>query len=181
MANHLRVGESVSYGAGTLLKRPELAALIGCACAEWAYVEASIGMFYGHLMGIYLPSNPEFEPPSHPVAIQVMDELQSIHAKINLVKKLAAWVIKDEAKSKDALAVLDKLRKAGEGRNKVAHGVWGICESEPDALILLPAFGHQMIYKKHDFELILNNIRKSNSELGRIHHEFYQSHRGKSS
>lgn len=158
MANPLRVGESVSYGPRTLFQRPELAALIGCACADWAYIESSLIWFYGLLMGVYLPKHPEFEPPTHPVARQVLDELQSIHAKVNLVKRLAEWVIKDEAQKKNALFVLDKLRKAGEGRNLVAHGAWGICESEPEALILIPTFGHQIIYKKRDFELILEKI-----------------------
>lgn len=181
MANPLRVGESVSHGPRTLLQRPELAALIGCACADWAYIESSLTMFYGHLMGVYLPKHPEFEPPLHPVALQVLDELQSIHAKVNLVKKLANWVIKDEVQKKDVLSALDKLRKAGEGRNLVAHGVWGICDSEPEALILLPTFGHQMIYKKRDFELILGKIKRAKVELGRIHHEFYQQRRNKQS
>lgn len=179
MANPLRVGESVSYGPRTLLQRPELAALIGCACADWAYIESSLIWFYGLLMGVYLPEHPEFEPPTHPVARQVLDELQSIHAKVNLVKRLADWVIKDEAQKKNALSVLDKLRKAGEGRNLVAHGVWGICESEPEALILIPTFGHQIIYKKRDFELILEKIQRAQVELNRIHHEFYQQRRNK--
>lgn len=77
------------------------------------------------------------------------------------------------------LSVLDKLRKAGEGRNLVAHGVWGICKSEPEALILLPTFGHQIIYKKRDFELILERIQSANVELDRIHHEFYQQRRNR--
>lgn len=181
MANPLRVGESVSFGPRTLLQRPELAALIGCACADWAYIESSLIMFYGLLMGVYLPKHPEFEPPLHPVALQVLDELQNIHAKVNLVKKLADWVIKDEAQKKDVLSVLDKLRKAGDGRNLVAHGVWGICESEPEALILLPTFEHRMIYKKQDFELILKKIQSAKVELDRIHHEFYQQRRSKRS
>ncbi len=179
MANPLRVGEPVSHGPRTLLQRPELAALIGCACADWAYIESSLTMFYGHLMGVYLPKYSEFEPSFHPVALQVLDELQSIHAKVNLVKKLADWVVKDAAQKKDVLSVLEKLRKSGEGRNLVAHGVWGVCESEPEALILLPTFGHQMIYKKRDFELILEKIQGAKVELGRIHHEFYQQRRNK--
>ena len=172
MAHHLGKGKSVSYGPRTLLKRPELAALIGCACADWAYIESAIGQFYSRLMGVYLPITPG-PPPTHPVALQVMEELQSNQAKINLVKKLATWVIKDEAQIKDVLTVLDTLRKAGEGRNKLAHGIWGICESEPDALILCPTFGHSMIYQKRDFELILDKIRNAQAELLRIHAEFY--------
>lgn len=179
MANQLLVGDQVFHGPRTLLKRPELAALIGCVCADWAYIESSLTMFYGHLMGVYLPKHPEFEPPTHPVALQVLGEIQSIRSKVSLVKKLADWIIKDEVQKKDVLSVLDRVQRAGEGRNLVAHGVWGVCESEPEALILMPTFGHLMIYKKQDFELILQKIQGVKAELGRIHSEFYQQLRSK--
>jgi len=95
MAHPLSTGESVLLGPGTILKRPELAALIGTACSDWAYVEESLAMFYGHLMGVYLEHPPGFEPPSHPVARQIFDEIQTIHSRVQLVKKLVDWVIKD--------------------------------------------------------------------------------------
>ena len=181
MAHPLSTGISVSLGPGTILKRPELAALIGSACSDWAYVEESLGMFYGHLMGVYLESSPGFEPPSHPVARQIFDEVQTIHSRVQLVKKLADWVIKDDQQRADVQTVLEKLRKAGKGRNKLAHAVWGICDSEPDALILLPTFGHKLIYKKEDFEVILEQIRTAKGELGRVHHKFYQDRKERKS
>lgn len=179
MANNLKTDHPVSFGPRVLLQRSELAALIGCACADWADVESKLTFFYAHLMGVYLPDYPGAEPPSHPVALQVLNELQSIHAKINLVKKLADWVIKDDEQRKDVQRVLDKLRKAGEGRNLLAHAVWGVCESEPEALILMPIFGAQMVYKKKDFELVLEKIEKARAELARIYNVFYQGRRKK--
>jgi hypothetical protein len=177
MTTVLQVGESVTWGPRMLLQRPNLAAMIGCVCAEWAYVENSLVMFYALLMGTYLPRHPEFEPSLHPVALQVLDEVQSINAKVNLVKKLADWMIKNEEQKADVLAVLEKLRKSGVGRNLVAHGVWGISESEPDALILIPIFGERQIYKIRDFELILEKIQKNKLELDRVQHQFYQQRR----
>ncbi len=94
---------------------------------------------------------------------------------MGLVRKLAQWVIKDEQQRDDVLDVLDKLKKAGKGRNTVAHAVWGICDTEPDALILLPTFGHKLIYKKDDFEIIIEQIKSAKTELGRVHHDFYQA------
>ncbi len=85
MAHPLLAGKSVSAGPGTLLKRPELAALIGSICSDWAYLESSLGMFYGHLMGVYLEPTPGYEPPSHPVAYQIFDEIQTIYSRIQLV------------------------------------------------------------------------------------------------
>ena len=175
MAHPLSIGISVSLGPGTILKRPELAALIGSACSDWAYVEESLGMFYGHLMGVYLAAPAGFEPPSHPVARQIFDEVQTIHSRVQLVRKLADWVIKDDQQRADVRIVLEKLKKAGKGRNKVAHAVWGLCDSEPDALILLPAFGDKLIYKKEDFEVILEQIRTAKLELERVHNKFYRS------
>ncbi len=175
MAHPLTVGISVTSGPGITLKRPDLAALIGCICSNWAFVESSLSHFYAHLMGIYLDSPPGYEPPSHPVAYQIFDEIQTIRSRVQLVKRLVDWVIKDDKQKNDTLDVLEKLRKAGKGRNKVAHGVWGICESEPEALILLPSFGHKLIYKKSDFELIIEQINAAKKELGRVHHIFYQS------
>jgi hypothetical protein len=174
MAYPLKVSKSVRSGPGILLERPELAAQIGCICADWANVEFNLSIFYGHLMGVYLPSSPGFAPPSHPMANQIFEEVQTIHSRVQLVKKLAEWVIKDESLKNDTLAVLEKLKKAGKERNKVAHAVWGICSDEPDALIMQPSFGHMMIYKKHDFESIFVKIREVSTELGRVHYLFYQ-------
>lgn len=132
-------------------------------------------MFYAHLMGVYLEAPPEFEPPSHPVARQIFDEVQTIHSRVRLVKRLADWVIKDDQQKEDVQTVLEKLRNAGKGRNKIAHAVWGICDSEPDALIFQPTFGRMLIYKKEDFEVILEQIKTAKLELGRVHNKFYKS------
>lgn len=175
MAHPLSTGESVSAGPGIILKRPELAALIGTACSDWAYTEMSLGNFYGHLMGVYLVSPPGFEPPSHPVAHQIFDEIQTIHSRVQLVKKLVDWVIKDVSQKEAAQKVLERIRKAGKGRNRVAHAVWGICDSQPEALILIPTFGTKLIFKKKDFEAILKQIREANAELMDIHYTFYKS------
>jgi len=108
-------------------------------------------MFYGYLMGVYLEPSPGYEPPSHPVARQVFDEVHTIHSRVQLVKKLADW---DDQQKKDVLGVLEKVKNAGKSRNKVVHGVWGVCESEPDTL-----------------KMLLNRLRL----LGRVHNIFYQS------
>lgn len=178
MAHPLPIGTSVSAGPGMILMRPELAALIGSICSGWAFVESSLGMFYGHLMGVYLEISPGYEPPSHPVAHQIFDEIHTIQSRIQLVEKLADWV-KDEPQKIDILKVLKKLKRAAQCRNKVAHGVWGVCESEPKALILLQTFGHKLIYKKADFDLILEQIKTANRDLGLVHHAFYQGRKKK--
>lgn len=175
MAHPLKVGNSIKSGPNVLLERADLAAQIGSICADWATVENRLAGFYSHLMGVYLPSIPGFEPPTHPVAFQVFDEVQTIHSRIQLVKELAKCTVKEEDLKNDILSVLDKVKNSGKGRNTLAHAVWGICENEPDALILMPHFGHKMIYKIHDFQDIANKINEARAEIERVHHQFYQS------
>lgn len=179
MAHPLKGDSGVCYGPRILLERPDLAALIGCICSDWANVEDLLGTLYGNLMGVYLPTTPGAEPALHPVARQIFSEINTIHSRVNLVKKLAAWVIRDEDKKTEMLKVLDEIKNAGKGRNKVAHGIWGICESESDALIYTPDFGHKMIYKKSDFEEILSKIHEAQAKLRRVLYQFYKDRRSK--
>ena len=179
MADRVKEGISVFSGPSVILQRPELAALIGCVCADWAYIENSLIGLYGTLMGVYLPQPPGYEPPLHPVARQVLSEVQSIRSRISLVKKLAEWVVTDLTLKKDMLEALDRLSKAAAGRNLVAHGLWGISDAEPDALILIPSFGHQMVYKKFDFDAIRENILTALQEVHRVHYAFVKIRRKK--
>jgi len=173
MAYPLKTNCSVNLGPGVILKRPELAAQIGSICADWAFIEDNLAGFYSELMGFYLPTTPGFIAPSHPVGLQIFEEVLTIHSRTRLVYKLAEWVIKEPLILAQTRAVLNKIKKVSKGRNTVAHGVWGITDSEPDALILIPDFGHQMVYKKRDFELISDSIKNVNEEFGKVQLEVY--------
>lgn len=177
MAYPLKAGNFTNFGPRTILGRPDLASLIGCICADWSYVEYSTASFYSLLMGVYIDIVPGYEPPTHPVARQIMDALPSNHAKLDLLDRLATWVIKDEDLLADVKSVIKKTRGSSKERNKVAHGVWGVSEAEPDAVILITPFGHKMVYKKNDFEKILKAIHQTNAEMMRVHHAFYMQRR----
>ena len=61
-------------------------------------------LLYAFLMGVYLPRQPGFEPPSDPVAFQVFDTLETLHLRLELLRKLAEWLIKDAALLKELKA-----------------------------------------------------------------------------
>lgn len=69
MAHPTRRGVSVQFGPRSTLSRPGLAALLGNVAAEWSHLERRMTFLYGYLMGFYLPRPPEFQPPTHPVAL----------------------------------------------------------------------------------------------------------------
>ena len=53
---------------------------------------------------------------------------------------------------------------------------FGVSPSKyPDALILVPTYGNQMIYKKRDFQDISKRIVEDHKILGTFIQEIYQS------
>lgn len=160
--------------AGTLLNRPNLAALIGCIVAEWAQVEDSLAACYGYLLssgwrgptGVRITQdaigtdgktisvnlvNLADLAPAH----QVFEILESIRTKMELLERLT------ETQAPDLLAhwrltVSPKIRVASKARNAVAHSRWAIRSDIPDALLMMPSsldpFGDILAYRESDFE-----------------------------
>ena len=80
-------------GAKFILERPKLAALLGAVAAEWASLESGILDVYSFLMGVSLPRPPGPEVVSHQAAFQVFDTLETLHLRLELLRKLAQSVI----------------------------------------------------------------------------------------
>lgn len=172
MAHQVKIGTSVHSGGRQVLQRPSLAALLGAVAAEWASLESWVMHLYGFLMGVYLPRVPGFEPPIHPVALQVFDTLETQRLRLELLRKLANWVIKDaDLLSELDEVVLDSLRKAAKLRNTLVHGQWGIATEYPNALILLPTFGHQLAYQESDFNEAIDKIIDAKKAVGSFHNK----------
>lgn len=150
-----------------ILERPSLAALLGAVAAEWALLENWVMHLYAYLLGVYLPRVPGFEPPIHPVALQVFDTLETQRLRLDLLKKLAGWVLKDPALLKELnTVVIESIRKAAKLRNTLLHSQWGVAAEYPDALVLLPTFGHQMAYEEADFQEAIDRIIDARKSIG---------------
>jgi hypothetical protein len=174
MPQPLKVGSTVQFVPNTVLDRPDLAAEIGNVCANWNLVENDLMMRYALLMGDYLPKPPGFAPSTHPVAYQVFDSLNAFGPRVELLEKLFAWRTSEAIVKHFRDAVRPQLRKRFVERSVIAHGVWGTCEKYPDALILVPTYRHQMIYKKRDFEDVSRRIIKDRQILGALTTEVYE-------
>lgn len=124
---------------------------------------------YAYLMGVYLPRIPGFAPPVHPVALQVFDTLETTRLRLDLLRKLAEWTLKD-ATLLDELKgpVVESIHKAGRLRNTLIHAQWGVAKEYPDALILQPVFGHQMVYEESDFNDAIDRIIQARAAIGQF-------------
>lgn len=173
MPQPLKVGNSVQFGPNTVLERPELAAEIGNVCGNWNLVEHDLMTLYALLMGDYLPRQAGFEPPTHPVAYQVFNSLNAFNPRVELLEKLLAWRASEITLKHFREKIRVNLRKRFTERSVIAHGVWATCNAYPDALILVPTYGQQMIYKQRDFRAVSLRIIEDRKSLGSLIGEIY--------
>lgn len=168
MPQPLKVGSTVQCGPNRVLKRPDLAAEIGNVCANWSLVERELMTLYGLLMGDYFPRLAGAGPLTHPIAYQVFDTLNAFNSKVALLVKLLAWRASEAEVKKFRDEIWPRLRKRYDERSVIAHGVWSTCDDYPDALILVPIYGHQMIWKKSDFQAVSRRILEERKRLSLI-------------
>lgn len=176
MPNPLPVGKSVTSGPNIVLQRPQLAAAIGNVCANWTLIDNDIMRLYALLMGTYitLPQTmPNEAPPTHPVAYQVFDTLNTLNQRLGLLSRLGKWNATPE-ESEKLEKLLDRIRKKGRERNKIAHGLWGICKDYPDDLILVPVFGDKQIYTQTDLDGVSQRIIELHSDFGKFTVQIYE-------
>jgi hypothetical protein len=167
MAHQIKTGVSVQYGPRVVLERPTLAALLGAVACEWAVLESKVMYLYAYLMGVYLPRVDGFEPPIHPVALQVFDTLETTRHRTELLRKLGDWVLKDDGLKKELNdGVIAAIRNAAKLRNNAVHSVWGVAKEYPDALISIPTFGHQLAYVEADFQEAIERIIDAHKQVG---------------
>jgi hypothetical protein len=169
---------TANYGPDTILKRPELAVQIGNVIANWSYVEGTLMHFYALLLGDYLDSSPNMPgfvaPPSHPVAFQIFDEVNTLQTRLNLLTAICSWrLLEHEFKLfRDELA--PEIRRRAQERNAIVHGEWSVSGDYPDGLILSQIYGHSQLWKKADFEEVSKRIIELKAKLDAFHHEAYR-------
>ena len=177
MAHSAKTGISVNYSPRAILSRPKLSGLIGAVAAEWSRVEHVLTFLYANLMGAaYLPTIAGAIPALHPIALQVFDTLETQHHRLQLLEKLASWVIKDPAMLKSLKeTVIPAIASAAKLRNTLMHANWGISADYPDELIHNPIFGPNLVYGESDFEEAVEravnaskSIRAFSAEIAKV-------------
>lgn len=147
-----------TFGPKIILQRPTLAALLGCVASEWSLLEQELIFLYATLMGRYLPIFKGYSLPLHPVGLQIFDVVETTHKRMELLRKLANYVLNESTLMEEVEATITAIFKAAKNRNKLVHGNWGISDKYPSALIYSPIFGEKLVYLEKDFEDAITEI-----------------------
>lgn len=160
----------VAYGPHSVRNREALAVWIAAVAAVWALIERELLLTYGYLMGKSLPKvGKTGHPMVHPVALQVFEAVHGLSNRLELLQRLAKTEATPEELNKLS-TLLKAVRAASGDRNKIVHGLWGICEKCPEDLILhgTTEDPQSRRYREHDFKQVfqkLSNLQDENFEL----------------
>lgn len=167
-----------------LTQRPELAAKIGTITATWAYIEYGLGLTLSQMLG-----------EDAMLGITIYLALHSEGPQRTVIKAAAQSKLPSDLAGK-VITFLDRLRDSSTERNRVIHGLWETAESYQDALIYMEpkdairwdAFASSresrnapgkvldsyspryLVFKKKDFDEILDRLRALLNELVEISH-----------
>ena len=106
-----------------LQERPILAARIGIITVTWSEIERLLGMLLADMLG-----------SDKPLGMSIYLGMQSEGPQRTIIKTVAEAKMPPEVADR-VNAHLASVRDSSPGRNKVVHGVWGIANELPDALI----------------------------------------------
>jgi hypothetical protein len=114
----------VTFTPRAMEERPHLAVFIAQAIARWSSCEFTLGYILAKLLHTKAA-----------VGMAMFESLTSTTAQLSILQAAAATTLsKREKELYDAIMVL--VSAAAKQRNKLAHHVWGVSPSLPDALIL---------------------------------------------
>lgn len=105
--------------------RPELAILIARAIAGWAEIEARMAESIVNMLGA------NAEP-----TLAMFSAINSASAQLDAIKAVASSVL-DVRKKRIFDSVMARAKISSRNRNHLAHRVWGLSESLPDAILLI--------------------------------------------
>lgn len=126
MPQPLQPPYDVTFGSYDALRaRPELAAEIGIIIAMWAEIECGLGLLLARLMGADAETG-----------ITIYNVIRSDAGKLEVLGQIAKERF-GGAYSEEVKLLSEKLRARSLERNRIAHGLWGISQAHPDALVHL--------------------------------------------
>lgn len=114
------------FGAGWVLRSPQLAALIFNAISIWSYLEA---VSITRLLAIISGS-------SSLTAVAVYEALNSDATKQAVLEAVAKVHI-TENKYNLLRAILHNIKEQAQTRHKLVHWIWGYSQNLPDYLLLI--------------------------------------------
>jgi hypothetical protein len=180
--SRVRKNAGIAFGPGFLNERPELVPYIGFIIEQSSYAELQFSNAFYKVLGTTARSG-----------FSIIDALRGRRQTMNVLDSVVVTnftAIHDQNLVKAVLACYESV--AGR-RDIVAHHLWGISSDLPDALLLIhPKLYHQtmshvddarrsgevpkiesmrfdyariMVYRKSDFERLLNSIKEVHAIL----------------
>ena len=146
MPRPLERGTPVTFGASTVLERPDLAAALGAIASTWAVVEI-------HLSGFLA----ELASTNHKAALAILARIPTAKARSETIREIGRMTMPED--QFNALKRLLALFNAGaKERNDVIHGVWGVAPSEPAALIWMHPKDYVEWHRSHAARLLAGEL-----------------------
>ena len=171
-------GRGMGWGPNTIFDRPELAPLAANVCANWVLIEQQLAWLFALLLaGEYSPDEPNSSSQFHPLGFQILDVLNNIPTKLDLIERLLAWWKLDDELEEFRSSLRRQISKRARERNAVAHGLWAVDEEDlPDALILASRDGSpSLVYRKNDFEDASIRIIELEDKLKKFTHSVHKT------
>jgi hypothetical protein len=113
------------FAPGVINKYPELVAKIGLVTSNWAKVDAEVQLTLVGMLGT-----------SADLVAAIYRQIQAALSRDALIQAVAEEKLSGE--ELDLFHIIWKLSQSpNKQRNKIAHGVWGIADDIPDALIMV--------------------------------------------
>ena len=168
----------MGWGPNTIFDRPELAPLAANVCANWVLIEQQLAWLFALLLaGEYSPDEPNSSSQFHPLGFQILDVLNNIRTKLDLIERLLAWWKLDDELEEFRSSLRRQITKRARERNAVAHGLWAVDEEDlPDALILASRDGSpSLVYRKNDFEDASIRIIELEDKLKKFTHSVHKT------
>lgn len=163
----LQLGGSLSWGTLALRHRPNHAYMVGIIAAEWAFLEEELTYGFAYWMGTQqLTASGQVAPSGNSLAAIALDQIYGTPPKIRLVKAAMADKLTPELLDQ-LLEVLDGIKSAGEKRNAVVHGTWGLDPVHPDCVILRSRKG-LLLYTVQDLEEVAVMVANAATAIQRF-------------
>ncbi len=165
---HLVKVENWHRGGNVLEHRAACAVQIAMVMSQWAGLEEVLGYLFAFGMQDQLRREGMRDLlPFDPTAQAVMDELDSIHARLKIVRRaLIDRLPKDEQVTWAALE--KRVAQDAKIRNKVAHTDWGASEKFPGSVLRKTSQVEAELWTEQDFRSANARIRETRAELMRF-------------
>lgn len=139
-----------------MAQRPQLAKHLGIIASLWSYVELHLG----HLLADILHTEARIGAAMYAAIRAEAARLAAMQA--------AAEAYLDDALLEEFQELKDRIKKTGDQRDNVIHGIWGISKDRPDSIIWADARKDMKYFSMQNLELAKPTKKLTEKEIKEI-------------